>query len=199
MIRINIIMPIIALMLVVSLAGCSGTVDLPPGESVPSLLLSGEKHANGGPGLNRRYDLALIDFNKVLEVSPNHPKALRYRATAYENLDKRELATKDWDKLIDLKTRPREAYYKNRGENYSRLGYNERALKDFTKSIELADDDGLWAGDVYLRRSAVYESLHQPEKAAADEAQACRLGIAGDSESNALGARVGFRCKQSFR
>jgi tetratricopeptide (TPR) repeat protein len=160
-------------------------------------MRSGEKHSNvniGNDGLiPRRYDLALRDFTKVLEAQPNNTKALWYRATAYENLDKRELATKDWDKLIDLE--PRGGYYIGRGENYSHLGYNERALKDFTKAIELTDEDGLWAGHPYLLRSYIYKRLHQPDKADADAAKACRLGVPGWYDSDNLGERVGFKCK----
>ena len=192
---------LIALVAVVvgMMAGCSNSADLPLDEIV-SLMRSGEKHSTvtkGSDGkLTRRYDLALIDFTKVIEAMPNHTEALKYRAKTYEALGKRELATKDWDRLIDLKpVFTLRLHYISRGENYYAQGHNERALKDFTKAIEL-NRDYLYEGDPYFRRSLVYETLQQPDKSDADAAEACRLGVNQNIRREApwLEEKVGFKC-----
>jgi tetratricopeptide (TPR) repeat protein len=191
--RLGFIIPILAVVLVPLLVGCSGTVDSPPGESIDSLIHSATAHFHAMPP---RYDLAIRDYTKAIEIQPKsraqHQEALTMRAYSYEWLDKRELATQDWDKLIDLL--PIAGNYKSRGDNYLHLGYNERALKDFNKAVELTDDDDLWAGNAYLLRSHAYEALSQPDRAAADAAEACRLGVGGKWSSDWLAEKVGFKC-----
>ena len=66
-----------------------------------------------------------------------------------------------------------EAAYLGRAEAYTQLGENEAAEADLTFII---DELGTEDAEVYLTRAAVYDALHQPEKAQADRDAAQEMG-----------------------
>ena len=66
-----------------------------------------------------------------------------------------------------------EAAYLGRAEAYTQLGDNEAAEADLTFII---DELGTEDAEVYLTRAAVYDALHQPEKAQADRDAAQEMG-----------------------
>ena len=66
-----------------------------------------------------------------------------------------------------------EAAYLGRAEAYTQLGENEAAEADLTFVI---DELGTEDAEVYLTRAAVYDALHQPEKAQADRDAAQKMG-----------------------
>ena len=66
-----------------------------------------------------------------------------------------------------------EAAYLGRAEAYTQLGDNEAAEADLTFII---DELGTGDAEVYLTRAAVYDALHQPEKAQADRDAAQKMG-----------------------
>jgi len=106
-----------------------------------------------------KFDDAIRDINKVLELDPKLAIAYTDRGIAYEALGQAELAFSDYNKAIEL-----DAYYNRgliRGAN---LGQYELAVQDFTKAIQL-DANNVRA---YVNRGNAYYYLRQYEPALVD-------------------------------
>ena len=127
--------PRIAILLVVLLltanifAGCGG------GEG------TAEWHAEQGVKLNNqdRYEEAIQEFNKAIELDPNLAEAYSNRGDAYLNLGQLALAIQDYTEAIRLDTQYVEAY-NNRAWSYKLQGKKTEALADFRKFISLTNN-----------------------------------------------------------
>ncbi len=53
-----------------------------------------------------RYDLAIVDCSKVIELEPNFTANYFNRAAAYKELDKKTQAIADFEKCITLTSNP---------------------------------------------------------------------------------------------
>ncbi|NJO90570.1 MAG: tetratricopeptide repeat protein [Chloroflexia bacterium] len=82
-----------------------------------------------------KYDSALIDFKKAAEISPDY---YNYFNIAYtmDFLDSIEAAIDYYNKSIELKS-DYHLSYNNRGYEYYRLEEYDKAIKNYTTSIEL--------------------------------------------------------------
>ncbi len=84
----------------------------------------------------KRYDEALRILNKGIDNFPEYAALHLNRSIVNENLNRIDDAVKDISKAINLDERP--YFYARRGDLYNlRLGYYEKARKDFSRSIEL--------------------------------------------------------------
>lgn len=86
------------------------------------------------------YDLAIADYNKVIELNSKDSSVYFTRGMAYQNKKTYSLALADYDKAIELN--PQEAIaYLNRGDIYERIGDNQKAIANYRKVLELDADN----------------------------------------------------------
>ena len=50
----------------------------------------------------KKYELAIINYSKALEINPNYANAFYNRGFCYANLKKHELAITDYNKAIEI-------------------------------------------------------------------------------------------------
>ncbi|PMP68638.1 MAG: hypothetical protein C0190_01380 [Thermodesulfobacterium geofontis] len=84
----------------------------------------------------RKFDEALEIFNKVLEMNPNHIKALEARAVIYMQKGEIELAENDLERAINIEPENARLYFRL-GQVYYRKKDLDKALELFTKAIDL--------------------------------------------------------------
>jgi tetratricopeptide (TPR) repeat protein len=91
-------------------------------------------------GINRfnidAYDEAIKIFKKVLQMNPDHPDALYYRALAWANKGDYTRAISDFTKAIEKNPFDTESLI-GRGEVWQSKGNVKRALADFKKALEI--------------------------------------------------------------
>ena len=86
---------------------------------------------------NGKYDLAIADFTKAIELNPRLALAYLNRGLAYASKGQFDLAITDFTKVIELNPRLAIAYYK-RGVAYADgKGQFDHAIADCTTAIEL--------------------------------------------------------------
>lgn len=85
---------------------------------------------------NKKYDDAIENFNKVIEIDPNNRDAYFTRARAKSALGDLKGSIADNDKVIELDPNFSMAYNNRGWDNFLQKNYIE-ALKDFNKAIEL--------------------------------------------------------------
>ncbi len=84
----------------------------------------------------KQFDSALEIFNKVLELDPNHVKALEARAVIYMQKEEMELAENYLQKAISIEPENARLYFRL-GQVYYRKKDLDKALELFTKAIDL--------------------------------------------------------------
>src|SRR5438128_2436884 len=77
------------------------------------------------------------DYNKCIDVHPQHARAWYNRGVAYNELGQPHKAVADYSRAIELDPKHVRAWY-GRGLAYHRLGQPDKAVADLSKSIELA-------------------------------------------------------------
>lgn len=83
-----------------------------------------------------KYNEAINDFNKSIELDPDDAHAYNLRGMVYMNNDRNNEAIDDFNKAIDLAPGNADTYV-NRGWVYMNEGKNNEALEDYNKAIEL--------------------------------------------------------------
>ena len=87
-------------------------------------------------GKLEKYQEAIENFNKAIELDPNSVAFYFARGDVYEILKKYEEAINDYDEAIELD--PDNSYcYCNRGIAYEKMGEYQEAINDYNKAIEL--------------------------------------------------------------
>ena len=109
-----------------------------------------------------RYERAIADFNKAIEINLDDADAYNNRGEAYRHKGDYDQAIADFDKAIELNPDLAKAY-NNRGFAYAGKGDNDRAIADFDKVIELNPD-----AEAYYNRGIIYLFLQQWEQARKD-------------------------------
>lgn len=87
-----------------------------------------------------QYDLALKDYQRVINMDPEHPQSYGNRGNVYDASGNYEKAIADYTRGIELKSDYADAYY-NRGWVYLRQKDYKRAAEDFRRLLELLPDD----------------------------------------------------------
>lgn len=88
------------------------------------------------PKANNNLKIALIDFDKAIELNPKYESAYFDRGNVKNDLKDYFGALRDYDKAIELNSNYTMAYY-NRGLLKKSLNDFSNSIKDFDKAIEL--------------------------------------------------------------
>ena len=84
------------------------------------------------------YEGAMLDYNKVISLSPDDGVAYYNRATCKSQMDDFGAGISDMDEAIRIE--PKNAtYYKQRGNFYYQLKDNTKACFDWRKAVEYGD------------------------------------------------------------
>ena len=124
--RPNFIISIVALILVLSVGGCS------------SGLSDAKLAYNYGTNSSKQglYAEAIQNFDKAIQLDAEYAKAYNNRGNSYANLGQYQRAIEDFDKAIQLD--PNDALtYDNRGLAYDALGQDAEANADQAKACSL--------------------------------------------------------------
>ncbi len=110
-----------------------------------------------------KWEKALADYTKALQINPEYITALNDRGVAYAHFNQWGNAITDYSKAIKLNPKFTNAYA-NRCAAFGSIGQFDNALNDITKAIDLSPDDFT----AYSNRGNIYSELKQTEKAIAD-------------------------------
>ncbi len=125
--------------------------------------------------LQKKYDKALSDFNKAVELAPNDTAARMERANLYAEMRNFPLALKDCNSVIAQ--HPKDIFcYELRAKILEASKQPDKALSDLTKIVDLSGTDP----PAYLRRGQLYDRLGQYEKAISDYSMAIDLNHSDD-------------------
>ncbi|MBF0490405.1 MAG: tetratricopeptide repeat protein [Candidatus Omnitrophica bacterium] len=108
-----------------------------------------------------KYDLAIADYNKSMELNPHFIAPLANRGNSYFKQGQLDLAIADYTRVIQLIPND-SGTYNNRGSVYLKQGDLGKAVKDFNKAIELNPvyfDAYANRGDCYMKLGKVTEAL----------------------------------------
>ncbi len=111
----------------------------------------------------QKYELALSDWNKAIDINPNFADAYYNRGLLYSDQQKYELALADYNKAINLNPNFADAY-NNRGNLYKNLQKYELALSDYSKAIDINPN----FADAYYNRGLLYQDLQKYDLALSD-------------------------------
>jgi len=118
----------------------------------------------------KKWELALADYNKAIQINPNDAEAYNNRGIIYEEQKKWELALADYNKAIQINPNDAEAYY-NRGIIYKEQKKWELALADYNKAIQINPN----YATTYYNRGNVYYKQKKWELALADYNKAIQI------------------------
>jgi len=107
-----------------------------------------------------------------LAQSPDFVPLLINRADAYEKINKKALALKDYKRASELS----KISFRNlvrKGTLESELGFNQEAIKTYTIAISRAESTA--KSRAYIERAAIYDKLGKTDEAKADRRQAKEL------------------------
>ena len=120
------------------------------------------------------YEQAIFVFSQTIGINPYYADVYNFLGLSYFNLKQYEQALEEYTSAIhfgEIVKGAQDAYYLNRGRTYGVLGDYEKAIADFTKSIELKAD----VAEVYAERGGAYNLLEKYDKALNDFTQALLL------------------------
>ncbi len=83
-----------------------------------------------------RLQEALADYQKAIELNPNHYEGYHNRGNVYSDLGRLQEALADYQKAIELNPKSHEAHYSS-GNIYVEFKKQEEALHEFNTAIEL--------------------------------------------------------------
>ena len=115
----------------------------------------------------KEWDNAIVNFNKVNEIKPNHHAAAYYNlGIAYWALEQKEKAMESYTTAIKVDLNYADAYY-GRGVCYHYLNEPDKALADYSKAIAIKPRP-----EVYYNRGMIYAMKQQWEEAISDYTKA---------------------------
>ena len=142
------------------------------GQPITTSSHPAEDHNYQGLVLNDkgRYDEAIAEYTKAIEINPNYSTAYTNRGNVYFNhLMEYDLAIADYSKAIELDPNNALAYENRSGVYYTNKQY-DLAIADDSKVIMLNPDS-----DAYQNRGVVYYASKQYGLAIDDFSMALKL------------------------
>ena len=85
-----------------------------------------------------KFERAVADYTRALELNPNYARAYHNRGLAYDQLGEIDRAIADYSKALELNPSYALAYY-HRGLAYQKQGRPELAQADWKRAQELLD------------------------------------------------------------
>jgi tetratricopeptide (TPR) repeat protein len=143
----------------------AGSTVLPAAARAEALRCRARAHRNLG-----RYDEALADFNRAIELNPDRARVIADRGETYRLAGRFDEALADFNRAIELDPDYTWAIA-SRGQTYQALRRFDEALADFARAIEL-DPDRDW---VIADRGETYRLAGRFDEALADFARALEL------------------------
>ena len=122
-----------------------------------------------------KWDEAIAEFNKAIEINPKYAKPYDNRGGVYFNIGDYGNAISDSSKAIEINPNYAGAYNTRAAAYYFIFQYDE-AISDNTKAIELNPNDA----SNYINRGNVYDDKGDKKKACSDWKRACELGNCSD-------------------
>jgi len=119
----------------------------------------------------KRYEMAIAEFSKAIEINPGLSDVYYNRGFAYSQSGKPDEAISDYSKAIKINPNDSDSYY-NRGLVYHSKKDYDRAISDFTESIRLTPD----IAAAYYNRALDYSLKKDFDKAWEDVHKAQSLG-----------------------
>jgi tetratricopeptide (TPR) repeat protein len=110
-----------------------------------------------------KYEEALSSFDLSLELNPNDPDILTYRAEIYMHLGKHKEALADCNRSLNLQPNNNETL-DVRGSAFSMLGKHKKALLDYNRSLTIRPNDPT----TLANRGGAYHELKMYKKALKD-------------------------------
>jgi tetratricopeptide (TPR) repeat protein len=120
-----------------------------------------------------KFDLAIADYNKAIELNPKGAEAYNNRGNAYSKQGNLQQAIADYNKAIELNPKGAEVY-NNRGIVYYNQGKFDLAIADYNKAIEL----NKFYPEAYFNRGLAYNKQDKFDQAIRDFDEAIRLNPA---------------------
>jgi len=124
---------------------------------------------------DKKYDLAISDLNKAIELDPDNYDAYVHRGNSYMKMGMFDKAIEEYNTVI-VKKPSHFMAYTNRAIAYEEKGEAGKALADYTKGLSL------WEGGVpilnatYINRGDLYLKTGAIDLAIRDYQQACEHG-----------------------
>ena len=124
-----------------------------------------------------KYDQAISDYTKAIDINPDFAKAYDNRGAAYAQKGNLSGAISDFTMAIANNPNDAEAY-NNRGHAYAKLGNYVQAISDYTKAIKINPN----YIKAYNNRAHVFYDIKKYDRAWADVQKAEELGITVDPD-----------------
>ncbi len=117
-----------------------------------------------------KYDEAISDYTKVLEIDPREVRAYVNRGATYGRKGQYDQAISDFTKALEIN--PGDALaYPNRGLAYYSKGQYDKAISDYTKVLEINPRDDV----AYYNRGLAYGRKAQYHEAISDFTKALEI------------------------
>lgn len=87
----------------------------------------------------RKYDAALVEFQKMAETNPEDPLILRYLAITLDRLGRHQEAIRVYQQALAFAPQ-NPALYFHMGTTYYKMGWTEKAEESFKKVLQIAPD-----------------------------------------------------------
>jgi serine/threonine protein kinase/tetratricopeptide (TPR) repeat protein len=129
----------------------------------------------------KRYEEALADYSKAIELAPEYLQAWNDRGIVYSGFRQWEEAIADFSRAIELDPESARAW-NNRGWAYANVGRWEKAIADYSKAINLDPKVALR----WNNRGNAYANVGNWDKAIADYSKAIDLDPKHGEACNAL-------------
>lgn len=109
---------------------------------------------------SQKHDLAMNDFNRAIELSPEYVPAYVERALVYYENKDYDAACQDYDTIIKLDSGNADAYFRRGACNYYKNEL-ESAVEDLEQAIKLRPEHP----GAYLVKGVCYQKLKRKQEA----------------------------------
>jgi tetratricopeptide (TPR) repeat protein len=152
--------------LIILLSACASCDNGSPSKKAKVYFERGLIHVQAG-----RYDEAIADFSKAIDLDPNHAQARTQRGLCYGNKGDYDRGISDFDEAIGLNPRFADAYL-GRASFRVMKGQHDQGISDYTKAIDLRPRDAIG----YAGRAGAYFMKRELDKSWEDVKKAQELG-----------------------